>query len=185
MPKNFFALPTAYNGRTTSLVVSGTPVTRPYGLFAENDNPSNISFKPESKMDFELEVGVWLSRPVPRGQRLDIAQAKNHIFGLTLLNDWSARSIQGFEMLPLGPFNSKSTATTVSPWIVPIEALEAVKCKRQTKQDPPPPAHLTQQVIEDTFDVELSAKLISKSCFPLGQTYAFLNWNCVINAKTE
>lgn len=114
-------------------------------------------------MDYELEMGVWLSKPVTKGQRLKIANAQDHIFGMTLLNDWSARQIQGFEMPPLGPFHSKGSCTSVSSWIVPIEALEAVRCERKTKQDPAPPPHLTwQEDDKATFDIDLSVTLLRK-----------------------
>lgn len=165
---NWFTMPSVYNGRTSSLVVSGTPITRPYGMYPNPKDPNIISFNPESKLDFELEMGVWLSKPLPRGQRLNIAQAKDHIFGLSLLNDWSSRQIQLFEMPPLGPFHSKGSATTVSPWIVPIEALELAKCERKTKQDPPPPPHLTpHNEMALTFDIELTVQLLSEfQCLP-------------------
>lgn len=162
MSSNWFSIPSVYNGRTSSLAVSGTPITRPYGMYPDPQTGA-ISFNPESKLDFELEIGVWLSTPVPRGQRLDIAKAKEHIFGFTLLNDWSARQIQGFEMPPLGCFHSKGSLTSVSPWIVPIEALEPFKCDRTIQQDPLPVAHLTPQ--DDaalTYDIDLSVTLLRK-----------------------
>lgn len=160
---NWFVIPSVYNGRTSSLVVSGTPVIRPYGMYPDPNDPKTISFTPECKMDFELEMGVWLSKPVPRGRRLDIAHAEEHIFGLTLLNDWSSRQIQLFEMPPLGPFHSKGSATTVSPWVVPIEALEKAKGERKVKQEPPPAPHLTPSgELALTFNIDLSVKLISQ-----------------------
>jgi fumarylacetoacetase len=174
-------MPSVYNGRTSSLVVSGTPFHRPCGMYPD-DAPRRsgsgspqasvsvpISFKPESHMDYELEMAIWLSKPVPRSQRLKIANAQDHIFGLTLLNDWSARQIQRFEMPPLGPFHSKGSCTSVSPWIVPIEALqgeEVAQCSRKTKQEPPPPPHLTWQddaAAAATFDIDLTVKLLSMS----------------------
>ncbi|OKP14843.1 Fumarylacetoacetase [Penicillium subrubescens] len=157
---NWFSIPSVYNGRTSSLAVSGTPITRPCGMYPDPQTGA-ISFQPESKLDFELEIGVWLSTPVLRGQRLDIAKAKEHIFGFTLLNDWSSRQIQSFEMPPLGCFHSKGSLTSVSPWIVPIEVLESVKCGRTTQQDPLPVAHLMPQ--DDaalTYDIDLSVTLL-------------------------
>lgn len=167
MPSNWFSIPSVYNGRTSSLAVSGTHITRPYGMYPDPQTGA-ISFQPESKLDFELEMGVWLSTPVPRGQRLDIAKAKEHIFGFTILNDWSSRQIQNFEMPPLGCFHSKGSLTSVSPWIVPIEALEPFKCERKTPQDPLPVAHLLPQ--DDaalTYDIDLSVTLLRKlsTCF--------------------
>ncbi|KAK6366037.1 hypothetical protein LTS17_011004 [Exophiala oligosperma] len=158
---NWFKMPSVYNGRTSSLAVSGTPFHRPCGMYPDSRGSDQISFKPESHMDYELEMGVWLSKPVPKGQRLKIGNARDHIFGLTLLNDWSARQIQGFEMPPLGPFHSKGSCTTVSSWIVPIEALESARCERKTKQEPAPPPHLTwQEDDKATFDIDLSVTLL-------------------------
>ncbi|GAB1200329.1 hypothetical protein APSETT444_009699 [Aspergillus pseudonomiae] len=162
MSSNWFSIPSVYNGRTSSLAVSGTPVTRPYGMYPDPQT-GVVSFQPESKLDFELEMGVWLSTPVPRGQRLDIAKSKEHIFGFTLLNDWSSRQIQNFEMTPLGCFHSKGSLTSVSPWIVPIEALEPFKCERMVQQDPLPMPHLMPR--DDaalTYDIDLSVTLLRK-----------------------
>lgn len=156
---NWFSIPSVYNGRTSSLVVSGTPVTRPCGMYPD-PKEKIITFRPESRLDFELEVAVWVSNPIPRGLRLDIADATDHVFGFSLLNDWSARDIQLFEMPPLGPFHSKGFATTVSSWIVPIEALEQVLCDRKTKQDPAPAPHL-MHIMDTTFNIELSVTLLS------------------------
>ncbi|PWY82646.1 hypothetical protein BO83DRAFT_395721 [Aspergillus eucalypticola CBS 122712] len=160
MASNWFFIPSVYNGRTSSLAVSGTPITRPYGMYAEPQTGA-VSFQPESKLDFELEMGVWLSTPLPRGERLDIAKASEHVFGFTLLNDWSSRQIQGFEMPPLGCFHSKGSLTSISPWIVSTEALEPFKCMRTTQQDRLPVPHLRPQGDAAlTYDIEVSAKLL-------------------------
>ncbi|KAK4939288.1 hypothetical protein LTR10_020377 [Elasticomyces elasticus] len=130
-------------------------------MYPDSRDSNTVSFQPESHMDFELEMGIWLSKPVPQGQRVNIANARDHIFGLTLLNDWSARDIQGFEMPPLGPFHSKGSATSISPWIVPVEALELASCGRKTKQEPAPPPHLTwQEEASATFDIDLTVTLL-------------------------
>src|ERR1700761_2516679 len=100
-----------YNGRTSSLIVSETSVTRPCGVFPNHNAALERNlrpvFQPEIHLDFELEMGVFISKPVPRGHRLNVNNAKAHIFGFVMLNDWSARNIQVFEMPPLGPFHSK------------------------------------------------------------------------------
>lgn len=162
--QNWFTIPSVYNGRTSSLVISGTPITRPVGTFplVNADGSKNTpGFQPETCLDFELEMGVFLSKSVPRGKRLQIEDAKESIFGLVMLNDWSARSIQFFEMAPLGPFHAKGSATSVSPWIVPLEALEAVACPRSSPQEPPPLPHLGQSDPEQaTFNIEVSVKII-------------------------
>ncbi|KAF3762631.1 hypothetical protein M406DRAFT_263748 [Cryphonectria parasitica EP155] len=159
---NWFNAPMVYNGRTSSLVVSGTPVHRPYGIFphprAEKRQPM---FQPETHMDFELEMGVFLSEGLSRGQRLRIGESSDKVFGFVLLNDWSARQIQLFEMAPLGPFHSKGSATSISPWIVTVEALEASICARHADQEVEPLPHLRYpHEARATFDIELSAKII-------------------------
>lgn len=150
-----------YNGRTSSLAVSGTPITRPMGIFpAQPGAPP--TFQAENKLDFELEMGIWISNGVPRGQRLDIAKAKNHVFGITLLNDWSARSIQFAEMQPLGPFHSKGSLTSISPWIIPIEALdEFASCPRHSEQTPKPLPHLTpSDPAKSTWNIHVQCSVI-------------------------
>ena len=116
-------------------------------------------------MDFELEMGVFLSKPVPFGQRLEMTDVKDHIFGFVILNDWSARDIQGFEMPPLGPFHGKGMGTTISPWIVTMDALEAAKSVREELQDPAPLPHLSWNgsPADETFDIELTASIKSGS----------------------
>lgn len=116
-------------------------------------------------MDFELEMGVFLSKPIPFGQRLQMTDVKDHIFGLVILNDWSARDIQNFEMPPLGPFHGKGMGTTISPWIVTIDALEAAKTAREQPQDPAPLPHLSWNghSEDETFDIELTASIKGRS----------------------
>ena len=112
-------------------------------------------------MDYELEMGYFVSQPVPYGESMPIAEAKEHIFGFVMLNDWSARDHQMFEMRPLGPFHSKGFGTSISNWIVPTEALEPFACPVNTKQDPPPFPHLTWPSPNDaTFDIKLRVTLL-------------------------
>lgn len=159
-------MPSVYNGRTSSLQVSGTNFHRPYGMIPSSEQSGKVEFRPEPCMDFELETGIWISKTIPPGTRLDINEAEAHIFGVTLLNDWSSRYIQAFEMFPLGPFHAKGSATTVSPWIVPIEALQQGKCGRTTKQDPLTPPHLCwKEESSATFDIELRLEILSLSPF--------------------
>ena len=123
-PSNFHAFPTGYNGRSSSLVVSGTPITRPHGMLLDPASQT-YGFGPSKSVDYELEVGIFVGKPVPLGMRIQTPdEAKEHIFGIVLLNDWSARDIQSAEMRPLGPFNGKGFATTISPWVVTPDALE-------------------------------------------------------------
>ncbi|MFZ5965365.1 fumarylacetoacetase [Thalassococcus sp. BH17M4-6] len=120
LPPNWLHMPIGYNGRASSVVVSGTPVTRPQGQLKrpEDDSPR---FGPSERFDIELEIGAIVGQP--SSGPISVAQAFDNIFGYVLLNDWSARDIQAWEYQPLGPFQSKATATTISPWIVTAEAL--------------------------------------------------------------
>ena len=122
------------------------------------------AFTPTKKLDMELELGVFISKPLNAGQILDIKYATNHIFGFVILNDWSARDIQGFEMAPLGPFHSKGFGTSISPWIVTIDALDAAKSTVMVQQDPAPLPHLKWKGDDGdaTFNINLSARLISE-----------------------
>ncbi|RGP81425.1 hypothetical protein FLONG3_570 [Fusarium longipes] len=121
VPSNFFHMPLAYNGRASSVIVSGQDISRPQGIISGQDHPK---YSTTQKLDFEMEMGVLISQPIPYGQTVSASLARNHIFGFVLLNDWSARDIQFNEMTPLGPFNGKASATSISPWVVTIEALE-------------------------------------------------------------
>ncbi|KAJ5786287.1 uncharacterized protein N7503_011499 [Penicillium pulvis] len=156
---NWHVIPSVYNGRTSSLNVS-TTLTRPHGVI--KDEAGGLSFTPTKKLDFELEMGVFISHPLKPGQILDIQAVKDHIFGFVILNDWSARDIQGFEMAPLGPFHSKGFSTTISPWIITMDALESVQSPVMVHQDPAPLPHLAWKGNENeaTFDIDLSARII-------------------------
>jgi fumarylacetoacetase len=116
LPANWRHIPLGYHGRAGSVVASGTPVVRPHGMLGPGE------FGPSARMDFEAEVAFVVGVP---GSRLAEADAERHVFGVCLLNDWSARDIQAFETVPLGPFLGKSFATSVSPWITPLAALDA------------------------------------------------------------
>jgi fumarylacetoacetase len=129
LPPNWLSLPIGYNGRASSVVVSGTPVRRPWGQIRPPEAELPV-FAPSRRFDFELELGAVVGQP-SEGM-VTVAQADQMIFGFVLLNDWSARDIQAWEYQPLGPFQAKATATTISPWIVTRAALERFRC--------PPPA---------------------------------------------
>ena len=115
-----------YAGRASSIVVSGTPVRRPKGQFVVNETPT---FGPCQNLDFEVEFAAFIGQGNDMGSSIDVDEAENYIFGFVLMNDWSARDIQVWESTPLGPFNGKNFATTISPWIVPLEALEQFREK--------------------------------------------------------
>ena len=124
---NWSEMPIAYHGRASSIVLSGTDIIRPQGqiLGIENQRPQ---FLPTQFLDFELELGFIIGPETKLGSRISIADAREHIFGVVLVNDWSARDIQKWEYQPLGPFQSKSFATSISPWIVTLDALEPLIC---------------------------------------------------------
>ncbi|HSR06117.1 MAG TPA: fumarylacetoacetase [Bryobacteraceae bacterium] len=135
---NYKHLPIGYHGRASSIVVSGTPIHRPAGQIQE------AHFGPTRALDYELEVGAFVGPANRLGEPVPIGQARSHIFGLCLLNDWSARDIQVWESQPLGPFLAKSFATTISPWIVPLEAFEPFRAPAFTRPagDPAPLPYL-------------------------------------------
>lgn len=152
---NWRHLPVGYNGRAGSVVASGTPVRRPWGQVKPEGEPPR--FQPSRLLDFELEVGFVTGPPNPLGTPIPIQRAHDHIFGLVLVNDWSARDIQKWEYVPLGPFLGKSFATTISPWVVPLEALEPFRVSAP-RQDPPPLPHL-QETEPGGYDLTLEVWL--------------------------
>jgi len=138
---NYKHVPIGYHGRASSVVVSGTPVTRPNGQLPSSDGPR---FGPCGKLDFELELGLWIGPGNALGAPVPVADAASHIAGYCLLNDWSARDIQSWEYQPLGPFLAKSFCTTVSPWIVTPEALAPFRIAQPARApgDPAPLPYL-------------------------------------------
>lgn len=129
---NWRHLPVGYHGRAGTVVVSGTPVVRPSGQRAED---GTVVFGPSTKLDIELEVGFVVGGSTRAGQPIGTAGIRDHVFGVVLLNDWSARDIQSWEYVPLGPFLGKSFATSVSGWVVPLDALEPFRVTGP-EQDP-------------------------------------------------
>ncbi|KAL4908974.1 Fumarylacetoacetase [Aspergillus multicolor] len=123
---NYKHLPVAYHGRASSVVPSGTPIHRPQGQILTNPaaNPKVPEFSPCKKLDIELELAFFVSTPNDLGHPVHIDNAEDHIFGVVLMNDWSARDIQAWEYVPLGPFNAKNFGTTITPWVVLVDALE-------------------------------------------------------------
>jgi fumarylacetoacetase len=136
---NWRHLPVGYHGRSSTVVVSGTPIVRPSGQLKPPD-ADVPEFAPCRMLDFELEVGfVTGGAPTALGDRIDVDDAESHIYGLVLVNDWSARDIQAWEYQPLGPFLAKSFATSISPWVVPLEALEPFRVPAPTQEPRPLP----------------------------------------------
>ncbi|AXE99420.1 fumarylacetoacetase [Paraburkholderia hospita] len=153
---NWLEIPIGYNGRASSVVVSGTPVRRPNGQLKLPDQERPV-FGACRKLDIELETGFIVGRGNALGESIACGEAEDHIFGMVLLNDWSARDIQQWEYVPLGPFNSKGFATTISPWIVTLDALEPFRVA-QPAQDPQPLEYL-RHVGEHAFDISLEVLL--------------------------
>ncbi|MBI2408359.1 MAG: fumarylacetoacetase [Gemmatimonadetes bacterium] len=140
---NYKWMPIGYHGRASSIVASGTPVRRPWGqVVSSPEGPPTVA--PSARVDYELEVGAFVARGNRQGDTIPLARAEQHLFGLCLVNDWSARDIQQWEYQPLGPFLSKSFATTVSPWVVTLDALEPFRTPSFARPagDPAPLPHL-------------------------------------------
>src|SRR5215470_520275 len=125
---NYKYVPIGYHGRASSIVISGTEIRRPNGQ-TKSEDTANPKFGPSRLLDYELEVGFFVGQGNLRGEVIPIHNAESHIFGLCLLNDWSARDIQAWEYQPLGPFLAKNFATTISPWIVTMDALEPFRVR--------------------------------------------------------
>ncbi|MFB7472016.1 fumarylacetoacetase [Kitasatospora sp. NPDC056184] len=135
---NWKHLPIGYHGRSGTVVVSGTPVVRPHG---QRKAPTDAvpSFGPTRRLDIEAEVGFVVGAPSTMGEPVTLDRFREHVFGVCLVNDWSARDIQGWEYVPLGPFLGKSFATSVSPWIVPLDALEQARIAPPAREVEPLP----------------------------------------------
>jgi fumarylacetoacetase len=155
---NWKWLPVAYHGRASSVVVSGTGVRRPRGQIKPPDAAGPI-YAPSRSFDFELETAFFIGPGNKLGEPIPIASAEDHIFGFVLMNDWSARDIQTWEYQPLGPFLAKNFCTSISPWIVTLEALEPFR-KKLPVQDPAPLVYLKREN-DFTFDIQLEARLKS------------------------
>jgi len=132
---NWLHIPVGYHGRSSSVVISGTDVRRPKGQTKPPD-ADQPTFCPSRLMDFELEMGFFVGPGNTLGENIPIGSAPEHIFGMVLVNDWSARDIQAWEYVPLGPFLSKNFATSISPWVVTMDALEPFRCAGPAQTDP-------------------------------------------------
>lgn len=159
LPPNWIHLPVAYHGRASSVVISGTNITRPKGQSFPPipDGKTPPYFGPSMRLDYELEMAFFVGPGIELGQSITVENAYDHIFGLVLMNDWSARDIQFWESQPLGPFLGKSFGTSISPWILTLEALEPFKCEAP-KQDPPCLPYLTEPS-RFTYDIPLEVAI--------------------------
>jgi fumarylacetoacetase len=177
---NWLHIPIGYNGRASTVVVSGTKVRRPRGQL-KPPGAELPSFGPCKRLDFELEMGVVIGQPSPMGEMLDEAQAEAMIFGFTLLNDWSARDIQQWEYVPLGPFQAKAFATSISPWIVTREALEPFRVHGPA-QDPTPLPYLRQAGANNydlVLDVDLRTPQMNEPVSICRTNFKYMYWSSV------
>ncbi|MEM6465776.1 MAG: fumarylacetoacetase [Pseudomonadota bacterium] len=162
LPPNWLHIPIGYNGRASSVVVSGSDIRRPWGQLKVPED-SAPRFAPSARFDIELELGAIVGQPSTRA--LTVAEADANIFGYVLLNDWSARDIQAWEYQPLGPFQAKATATTISPWIVTAAALEPFRVPTPARAVPLLP-HLQEpgpMLYDISLIVDLNGEMIART----------------------
>lgn len=167
---NWKHLPIGYHGRSGTIVVSGTDIVRPTGQRKPPTEPVPV-FGPSARLDIEAEVGFVVGTPSPMGERVAVDDFADHVFGVFLLNDWSSRDLQAWEYVPLGPFLGKSFATSISPWIVPVSALESARVE-QPAQDPEPLPYLKGSQpwgLDLRLEVRLNGHLVSNP--PFSQMY--------------
>lgn len=160
---NYKHLPVGYHGRASSVVISGTPVRRPMGQ-TKADDAELPAFGPCRLLDYEMEMGVFIGPGNPLGTRISMKEAGDHLFGMVILNDWSARDIQKWEYQPLGPFNAKNFATTISPWVVTLEALEPFRIDGPPRgKDDPPTLDYLKPTEEFGLDFTVEVWIASKT----------------------
>jgi fumarylacetoacetase len=156
---NYKYMPIGYHGRASSIVLSGTAIRRPHGQTASDDNQP--TFGPSKLLDYELEVGLFIGQDNELGVPIPIEAAEDYMLGLCLVNDWSARDIQRWEYQPLGPFLAKSFATSISPWVVTMEALAPfrVPAEPRPEDDPPPLPYLSSPDNEASGGIEMQLEV--------------------------
>lgn len=161
---NYKHVPIGYHGRASSLVIGGTPVIRPHGQTYDQSS-ATVSFGPSRMLDYECEVGAFVGPGNELGEPIPIAKAGRHLFGICLVNDWSARDIQSWEYQPLGPFLAKSFATSVSPWVVTAEALEPFRIPafERPEEDPPPQPYLDSPAERERGGIALTLEVLLAS----------------------
>jgi len=157
---NYLHLPVGYHGRASSVVISGTPITRPHGQLKPDDGPP--IFGPCRLLDHELEFAAFIGEGNSMGSRISMADAADRLFGVVILNDWSARDIQKWEYQPLGPFNAKNFASTISPWVVTMDALAPSRRPGPPRESSDPAIlEYLQPVTNDVLDVTCEATISS------------------------
>ncbi|MDF4203850.1 fumarylacetoacetase [Maribacter sp. SA7] len=174
---NWRHIPVGYHGRASSIVVSGTEIRRPMGQVKTNDMKAPV-FQASNRLDFELEMGFIVGKSTELGERVSTKDAANHIFGLVLFNDWSARDIQKWEYVPLGPFLGKSFASSMSPWIVTLEALEPFKIKGP-EQEPEVLSYLEYEG-DRNYDIQLEVSMSTSTSEDITiskSNFKYMYWN--------
>jgi len=169
---NWLHLPVAYHGRSSSVVLSGTPIRRPKGQ-VQIGGAENPIFTASRLLDFELEMGFFIGPGSELGHPVPVHAASDHIFGMVLVNDWSARDIQKWEYQPLGPFTAKNFATSISPWVVPLDALEPFRCKGPEQSPLPLPYLQTEGDL--AYDIRLEVYLQNSRIS--SSNFKYMYWN--------
>jgi fumarylacetoacetase len=180
---NYKHIPIGYHGRASSIIPSGIPITRPTGQSRPSELQDQPNFLPTKALDYELELALYIGQPSLLGTPVPISDADHHLFGISLLNDWSARDIQSWEYQPLGPFLGKSFATTISPWISPMAALEPFRApaapRPSTDPKPLPYLHSASDQQQGSLNVKLEVFLSTETmrknkldAFPLSESNA-------------
>lgn len=174
---NWKHLPVGYHGRASSIVVSGTPLHRPWGQVKPADQDAPV-FKPSQMLDFELEVAFIIGKQTQLGQSVKASEAEDYIFGLVLFNDWSARDIQSWEYVPLGPFLGKNFGSSISPWIVTLDVLDFVRT--ESPQQNPPVLPYLQVEGERNYDIDLQVVIRPQNGegkVVCNSNFKYLYWN--------
>ncbi len=175
---NWRHMPVGYHGRSSSIVLSGTPVIRPWGQVKKGEDPPE--FQPTERLDFELEMALIIGKENQLGTPVNTSEAEEYLFGMVLFNDWSARDIQKWEYVPLGPFLGKNFASSISPWVVTMEALDAFRVSGPS-QEPSVLSYLQFEGLHN-YDIQLSVSLETKNgnYAPItNSNYKYMYWNGV------
>jgi fumarylacetoacetase len=163
LPPNWRHLPAGYHGRSGTVVVSGTPIRRPHGQRREPGDDLPV-YGPSVRLDIELELGFVIGAPSAAGEPVALDRALDHLFGVVLLNDWSARDLQAWEYRPLGPFLAKSFATSVAAWVTPLEAILARRVPAPAQEpEPLPYLHQTPWAFDLDLEVELNGTTVTRT----------------------
>lgn len=174
---NWRHIPIGYHGRASSIVVSGTPIRRPNGQTKANDATQPV-FGPTKRLDFELEMGFVIGKETQLGETISTTKAEEYIFGLVLFNDWSARDIQQWEYVPLGPFLAKNFASGIAPWIVTLEALDDHRVKGP-EQEPAVLPYLQYEGSKN-YDIQLEVIITPENSEPAtlsNSNFKYMYWN--------